>query len=51
MTSIVIPPHGDPLLWIADALARCSSPGARRPALPWQERIDALAISQDVGRP
>ncbi len=41
-----MPPHGDPLLWIADALAWCSS--ARG---PWQGRIDAITISQDVERP
>jgi hypothetical protein len=41
-----MPPHGDPLLWIADALAWCSSAGG-----PWQERIDAITISQDVERP
>jgi hypothetical protein len=40
-----MPPHGDPLLWIADALAWCSSAGG-----PWQERIDAITISQDVNR-
>ena len=41
-----MPPHGDPLLWIADALAWCSSAGG-----PWQERVDAITISQDVDRP
>jgi hypothetical protein len=41
-----MPPHGDPLLWIADALAWCSSAGG-----PWQERIDAITTSQDVDRP
>jgi hypothetical protein len=38
-----MPPHGDPLLWIADALAWCSSAGG-----PWQERTDAITISQDA---
>ena len=41
-----MPPHGDPLLWIADALAWCSSAGG-----PWQERIDPITVSQDVDRP
>ena len=41
-----MPPHGDPLLWIADALVWCSSAGG-----PWQERIDASTISRDVDRP
>jgi hypothetical protein len=38
-----MPPHGDPLLWVADALAWCSSAGG-----PWRERIDAIATSQAV---
>jgi len=40
-----MPPHGDPLLWIADAFAWCSSAGG-----PWQERIYAITIYQDVDR-
>ena len=41
-----MPPHGDPLLWVADALAWCSSAGG-----PWRERIEAITTSQDVNRP
>jgi len=41
-----MPPHGDPLLWIADALAWCSSAGGA-----WPERIDAITSSQDIDRP
>jgi hypothetical protein len=40
-----MPPHGDPLLWIADALAWCSSAGGR-----WHERIVGITESQDVSR-
>jgi hypothetical protein len=37
-------PHGDPLLWVADAVAWCSSAGG-----VWRERIDPLVVhSQDV---
>ena len=41
-----MPPHGDPLLWIADALAWCSSAAGI-----WQERIEAITTSEDVSRP
>lgn len=41
-----MPPHGDPLLWIADALAWCSSAAG-----VWQERIESLVSSEDVNRP
>lgn len=41
-----MPPHGDPLLWIADGLAWCSSAAG-----PWEERIEAIATSEDVIRP
>jgi hypothetical protein len=41
-----MPPHGDPLLWIADALAWCSSA-----ASTWQERIEAITTAEDVERP
>jgi hypothetical protein len=41
-----MPPHGDPLLWVADAFAWCSSAGG-----PWRERIDTITTSQDVNRP
>jgi len=40
-----LPPHGDPLLWIADALAGCSSAGGE-----WRGRIDATTTGQDVTR-
>jgi len=40
-----LPPHGDPLLWIADALAWCSSAGGE-----WRGRIDAITTGQDVTR-
>ncbi len=41
-----MPPHGDPLLWIADAIAWCSSAGGA-----WRERIDPIVVvSQDVTR-
>jgi hypothetical protein len=38
-----LPPHADPLLWIADALAWCSSAGGL-----WRERIDSITTGQDV---
>ncbi len=42
-----MPPHGDPLLWIADALAWCSSAGGA-----WRQRIDPMiAASRNVTRP
>ncbi len=41
-----MPPHGDPLLWIADAFAWCSSAAGI-----WQERIEAITTSQNVSRP
>lgn len=41
-----MPPHGDPLLWIADALAWCSSAEGT-----WQARIEAISTSEDVTRP
>ena len=37
-----LPPHGDPLLWIADALAWCSSAGGA-----WRDRI-AISTGFDV---
>jgi hypothetical protein len=41
-----MPPYDDPLLWIADAFAWCSSAGGT-----WQERIEAITTAQDVNRP
>ena len=42
-----MPPHGDPLLWIADAVAWCSSAGGA-----WRERVDAIIVAaHDVTRP
>lgn len=42
-----MPAHSDPLLWVADAVAWCSSAGGA-----WRDRIEALvAHSQDVTRP
>lgn len=41
-----MPAHSDPLLWVADAVAWCSSAGGI-----WRERIEPLvAISRDVTR-
>ena len=40
-----VPSHGDPLLWIADALAWCSSAAG-----VWQERIESIATFEDVNR-
>jgi hypothetical protein len=34
-----MPAHSDPLLWVADAVARCSSAGGA-----WRERIDPLVV-------
>ena len=41
-----MPPHGDPLLWIADAIAWCSSAAGT-----WQERIEPITTSEAVHRP
>ena len=41
-----MPPHGDPLLWIADALAWCSSAAGA-----WNERIEAITTAEDVTLP
>lgn len=42
-----MPPYGDPLLWIADAVAWCSSAGGA-----WRERVDPIiSASQDVTGP
>jgi hypothetical protein len=42
-----MPAHGDPLPWVADAVAWCSSAGG-----VWRERIDALVVcSQDITGP
>ena len=41
-----MPPHGDPLLWIADALAWCSSAAGTS-----RERIEAITTAEDVERP
>ena len=41
-----MPPHGDPLLWIADAIAWCSSAAGT-----WQERIEPITSTEDVHRP
>lgn len=41
-----MPPHGDPLLWIADALAWCSSAGGA-----WRERVATIVITQEVNMP
>jgi hypothetical protein len=39
-----MPPSGDPLLWVADAIAWCSSAGGA-----WCQRIEPLVVySQDV---
>ena len=38
-----LPPYSDPLLWIADALAWCSSAEGA-----WRARIEAVTISEDV---
>lgn len=41
-----MPPHGDPLLWVADAVAWCSSAGG-----VWRERIEPLVVhTQDVSQ-
>jgi hypothetical protein len=41
-----MPPYGDPLLWIADEVAWCSSAGGA-----WRQRIDPIiTISRDVTR-
>jgi len=40
-----LPPHADPLLWIADALAWCSSAGGS-----WRDRIATITSGQDVTR-
>lgn len=41
-----MPPHGDPLLWIADAFAWCSSAAGL-----WRERIEAVTTFQNVDSP
>jgi ribosomal protein L17 len=42
-----MPPHGDPLLWVADAVAWCSSAGG-----VWRERIEPLVVwTQDISQP
>lgn len=42
-----MPPHHEPLLWVADALAWCSSAGGT-----WRRRIDPLvAIDQNITDP
>ncbi len=39
-----MPPSGDPLLWVADAVAWCSSAGGA-----WRQRIEPLVVhSQDI---
>jgi len=38
-----LPPHGDPLLWIADALAWCFSVGGS-----WRERSSAITTAVDI---
>jgi hypothetical protein len=39
-----MPPYSDPLLWVADAVAWCSSAGGA-----WRERIEPLVVcSQDI---
>lgn len=42
-----MPPHGDPLLWVADAVAWCSSAGG-----VWRARIEPLVVlTQDISQP
>jgi hypothetical protein len=41
-----LPPHGDPLLWVADALAWSHSAGG-----VWRDRIATITVAQDVTRP
>lgn len=41
-----LPPHGDPLLWVADALAWSHSAGGT-----WRDRIAMITATQDVTRP
>jgi hypothetical protein len=42
-----MPPHSDPLLWVADAVAWCSSAGGA-----WRERITPLVVcSQHIIQP
>lgn len=42
-----MPPHGDPLLWVADAVAWCSSAGG-----VWRERIEPLVVwTEDISQP
>ncbi len=39
-----MPPHGDPLLWVADAIAWCSTAGGS-----WGALIRPISISEDIG--
>jgi hypothetical protein len=41
-----LPPHGDPLVWVADALAWSHSAGG-----VWRDRIATITVAQDVTRP
>jgi hypothetical protein len=41
-----LPPHGDPLLWVADALAWSHSAGGA-----WRARIADITAAEDVSRP
>jgi hypothetical protein len=38
-----LPPHGDPLLWVADALAWSHSAGGA-----WRARIADITAAEDV---
>jgi hypothetical protein len=41
-----LPPHGDPLLWVADALAWSHSAGGT-----WRARIADITVAEDVSAP
>jgi hypothetical protein len=41
-----LPPHGDPLLWVADALAWSHSAGGA-----WRARIADITAAEDVSAP
>lgn len=41
-----VPPHADPLLWVADALAWSHSAGGA-----WRQRIALITTAQDVTQP
>jgi hypothetical protein len=41
-----LPPHGDPLLWVADALAWSHSAGGT-----WRARIADITAAEDVSPP